>query len=198
MRMLAARRAPGKDHKEATDAANQPLPTWTDKELKAIQTELIRLGLYRATADGDLGAGTQSALVEAFGSDEWRAMDGATCLTKLKAAKPPPGAKGDKPGQHDMRYGEMFKDGVLDMTLALGFDEGGLNKAGLKNLLGRTHRRGLRARRGRGGGDLQAGRPHARRHRRLVRQEGRAHVQSAGRHAAPDPCGRAARVQPRR
>jgi hypothetical protein len=127
------RRAPTKDHKEATDAANQPLPTWTKKEIESIQTQLIRLGLYTLTADGDLGAGTQSALVEAFGSDEWRTMDAATCLGKLKTAKPPT-PSGAKKGQHELRFGEMFKDGVLDMTVALGFDEGGLNKDALKNL----------------------------------------------------------------
>jgi len=127
------RRAPAKDHKEATDAANQALPTWTKREIESIQAQLIRLGLYILTADGDLGAGTQSGLVEAFGSDEWRTMDAATCLGKLKAAKPSaPG--GGKKGQHELRLGEMFKDGVLDMTVALGFDEGGLNKAALTNL----------------------------------------------------------------
>jgi hypothetical protein len=56
----AIRHAPAKDHTEAAAAAAQPLPTWTEPELKAIQGELIRLGLYRATADGDFGVGTQS------------------------------------------------------------------------------------------------------------------------------------------
>lgn len=127
------RRAPAKDHKEATDAANEPLPGWSKSEIKAIQSELIRLGLYTLTADSDLGPRTQSGLVEAFGSDEWRKMDGATCLAKLKAAKPT-APVGSKKGQHELRLGEMFKDGVLDMTLALGFDEKGFNKAGLTNL----------------------------------------------------------------
>lgn len=127
------RRAPAKDHKEATDAANQPLPGWTKSEIEAIQNQLIRLGLYTLTADGDLGAGTQSGLVEAFGSDEWRTMDAATCLSKLTAAKPST-TGGAKKGQHELRLGEMFKDGVLDMTVALGFDEGGANKPALKNL----------------------------------------------------------------
>jgi hypothetical protein len=127
------RRALAKDHQEATDAANQPLPGWTKPEIESIQNQLIRLGLYTLTADGDLGARTQSALVEAFGSDEWRTMDAATCLGRLKAAKPS-AAGGAKPGQHELRLGEMFKDGVLDMTVALGFDEGGANKPALKNL----------------------------------------------------------------
>jgi len=130
----AIRRAPARDHAEAAAAAALPLPAWSQKELKAIQTELIRLGLYRATADGDFGEGTQSALVEAFGSDEWRGIDAATCVTRLKAAKPTPGKSGDRAGQHELLYGEMFKDGVLDMTIALGFDEQGFNRAGLANL----------------------------------------------------------------
>jgi len=127
------RRAPAKDHKEATEAANKPLPSWSESDIKSIQAQLIRLGLYTQTADGDLGAGTQSGLVEAFGSDEWRTMDAATCLGKLKVAKPSVAAGGKK-GQHELRLGEMLKDGVLDMTVALGFDEDGFNKAALKNL----------------------------------------------------------------
>jgi hypothetical protein len=100
------------------DSTNKP--AWSEAEIKPIQKELIRLGLYRATADGDLGAGTDSALVEAFGGDAWRKMAAADVLTKLKAAAPPAGTA----GEHNLRYGEMFKDGILDMTLALGFDEG--------------------------------------------------------------------------
>jgi hypothetical protein len=68
----------------------------------------------RTLADADLGAGTQSGLVEAFGSDEWRTMDAVTCLGKLKTAKVSAPA-GSKNGQHELRFGEMFKDGVLDM-----------------------------------------------------------------------------------
>lgn len=102
------RRAPAKNHTQATAAANQPLPTWTEPEIKLIQAQLIRLGLYRATADGDLGPGTQSGLVEAFGSDEWRTMDGATCLGKLKVAKAPAPA-GSNRGQHQLRFGEMSR-----------------------------------------------------------------------------------------
>jgi hypothetical protein len=69
----------------------------------------------------------------AFGSEEWRTMDAATCLGKLTAAQPSaPG--GARPGQHE-RLGEMFKDGVLDVTIALGFDEDGANKRGLWNLV---------------------------------------------------------------
>jgi hypothetical protein len=122
------------DHQGAIEAANQPLPAWTRPEIVSIQNQLSRLGLYTSTADGSLGARTQSGLVEAFGSDEWRTMDAATCLGKLRAAQPSaPG--GARRGQHELRLGEMFKDGVLDVTIALGFDEDGANKPALWNLV---------------------------------------------------------------
>lgn len=124
--------APANAHKKATDAANQPLPGWTSPQIQSIQNQLIRLGLYTLPADGNLGTLTQSGLVEAFGSDEWRTMDAATCLGKLQAAKPS-AAGGARKGQHELRLGEMFKDGVLDITVALGFDEDGENRPARRN-----------------------------------------------------------------
>lgn len=111
-------------------------PEWKGDELKPIQKELIRLGLYTLTADGDLGRGTEAGLIEAFGGDEWRTLTPAECLARLKAAAVPTGSK---KGEHALRYGEMFKDGLIDMTLGLGFDEGDLhngpaNKDALDNL----------------------------------------------------------------
>jgi uncharacterized protein DUF4157 len=97
-----------------------PAPAWTKEEIAQIQIELIRLGLYTLTADGKFGSGTETGLVEAFGGEEWRKDAAATVLARLKAAKPPPGGKA---GEHDFRYGEMFKDGLLEMTLGIGFDE---------------------------------------------------------------------------
>jgi hypothetical protein len=114
--------------------ANQPLPGWTRPEIVSIQKQLSRLGLYTFTADGNLGARTQSGLVEAFGSEEWRTMDAATCLGKLAAAQSS-AAGGARPGQHELRLGEMFKDGVLDVTIGLGFDEDGANKPALWHLV---------------------------------------------------------------
>lgn len=116
------------------DPAPATAPTgsaaWTSSEIKAIQTELKRLGLYTLTIDGGLGQSTDIGLVEAFGGDEWRQMDATTALSRLKAAKP---VASGKRGEHEFRYGEMFKDGLLDMTLALGFDEGNHNIAALKS-----------------------------------------------------------------
>lgn len=126
----AAASSSATNHTTAVAAQNQPLPTWSGKEIKAIQRELRRLGLYRLTIDTILGKGTEGGLVEAFGSDEWRTMDADTCLTRLREAKKPTGVK----GQHELRWGEMFKDGVLDMTVALGFDEAGFNISALSNL----------------------------------------------------------------
>ncbi|HEY5943836.1 MAG TPA: hypothetical protein VIV40_00015 [Kofleriaceae bacterium] len=126
----AAPAAATPNHATAVAAENQPLPTWNKHESKAIQKELRRLGLYRLDIDGILGKGSESGLVEAFGSDEWRTMDAETCLTRLREAKKPTGVK----GQHELRWGEMFKDGVIDMTVGLGFDEAGFNHAALANL----------------------------------------------------------------
>jgi hypothetical protein len=104
---------------------------WTADEIKAIQGELIRLGLYHMTADGKLGSYTEIGLVEAFGGDEWRALSASVALTRLKKAK----SSGGKRGEHAFRYGEMFKDGLLDITLGLGFDPSTLPKTALNNFV---------------------------------------------------------------
>ncbi|HEX7840307.1 MAG TPA: DUF4157 domain-containing protein [Kofleriaceae bacterium] len=109
---------------------NTVRPAWTKAEVIKLQVELKRLGLYRLDADGDLADKTDSALVEAFGDNTWRTMTAATALTRLKAAKPPTGPK----GEHALRYGEMFADGLLDITLGVGFDEFGNNEMVLDEL----------------------------------------------------------------
>lgn len=90
--------------------------SWSSDQKKAVQRELARLGLYSSTIDGDLGKGSKAALVEAFGGDEWSKLSAEEALKRLMSATPSPSAGG-------IRYGEMFKDGLLDMTLGLGFDE---------------------------------------------------------------------------
>ena len=100
-------------------AAVETHPDWTRDELGTIQRELRRLGLYRMAIDRIFGPGTRSGLVEAFGGDEWMTLSPAVIIERLKAAAPPSGKK----GEHQFRYGEMFKDGILDITVGIGFDE---------------------------------------------------------------------------
>lgn len=106
----------GRGNADAAAKLDAAKPTWTTDESKAIQRELARLGLYKAGIDGDVGKGSRAALVEAFGGDEWSALSATEALAKLSAATP----QGGKDG---VRYGEMFKDGVLDVTIGVGFDE---------------------------------------------------------------------------
>jgi hypothetical protein len=94
-------------------------PAWTQDEIRNLQRELARLGLYRLAVDGLLGRRTDAGLVEAFGDNTWRTMTAADVWARLKAARPPTGHK----GQHALRFGEMLADGLLDITLGLGFDE---------------------------------------------------------------------------
>jgi hypothetical protein len=94
-------------------------PTWPPAQLRLIHGELLRLGLQHNPATGVFTESTQRALVEAFGSDEWRALDGAAVLERLRAAVAPSPSS----GEHNPLYGHMFKDGVLDVTLGIGFDE---------------------------------------------------------------------------
>jgi hypothetical protein len=97
------------------------LPDWSDAQLRAIQRQLRRMGFYRLRIDGIYGPGTQGALVEAFGGEEWRRLEPDAIESRLSTAEAPRGRR----GEHRVRYGEMFKDGILDMTLGIGFDEAG-------------------------------------------------------------------------
>ncbi|HEX2204307.1 MAG TPA: hypothetical protein VHG91_13445, partial [Longimicrobium sp.] len=89
--------------------------------IKEVQRKLAALGLYRYTIDGGLGNETKAALLEAFGDESWRTLSGPDAAKKLAAATKPTGTA----GEHRFRFGEMFRDGVLDFTLAVGFDEKG-------------------------------------------------------------------------
>jgi hypothetical protein len=102
-----------------TTPGEQAYKSWTKDEIKRIQRELRRLRLYNLRIDdGDLGKVCDQGLVEAFGGDEWRMLDAMTVLERLKAAERPETGKG-----HDLRYGELFKDGLLDLTFGYGFME---------------------------------------------------------------------------
>jgi hypothetical protein len=110
------------------------LPAWTPAQLGVIQTQLKKLGLYPFTVDRTFGENTENALVEAFGGDEWRKLGPDELIKRLQAAKKTPG----KAGEHNLRYGEMFKDGLLDMSMGVGFQESGWGKTiaeGLKKSL---------------------------------------------------------------
>jgi hypothetical protein len=115
-------RSPKTKAKQAKPKEKEKLPPWSRGQLLAVQKELRRLGLYRGALDKLFGPLTRLALVEAFGDESWRTLEPTKLLEGLKGAKPPPGGK---KGEHRFRYGELFKDGVLDMTLGIGFDEGG-------------------------------------------------------------------------
>ena len=105
---------------EEPPTADKPYLAWTKDEVRPIQRELRRMRLYDLTVDGILGKISDQGLVEAFGGDEWRTMDSAGVLERLKAAERPK-PKGAKGG--DFRYGELFKDGLLDLTFGYGFME---------------------------------------------------------------------------
>jgi uncharacterized protein DUF4157 len=111
------RAAPGPAILRRADGA--PVPSWSAQELRQIQGGLQRLGLYQPKPTGTLDAATQSGLVEAFGDESWRTMSAADVTARLAAADKPQGTA----GEHRLRYGELFKDGVLDVTLSVGFDE---------------------------------------------------------------------------
>jgi Domain of unknown function (DUF4157) len=110
------------------------VPAWTPAQLGVIQTQLKKLGLYPFTVDRLFGDNTENALVEAFGGDEWRKLSPDELIKRLQGAKPPAG----KAAEHNLRYGELFKDGLLDVSMGVGFQEDGWGKTiaqGLKKSL---------------------------------------------------------------
>jgi hypothetical protein len=92
-------------------------PGWTGREVGLVQKELARIGLYHLRVDQDLGSGTEAGLVDAFGDDSWRTMSASDVVSRLKAVATP------KSKDKNFHYGQMFKDGLLDITLGVGFDE---------------------------------------------------------------------------
>jgi hypothetical protein len=92
---------------------------WKEDSVKAVQTELTRLRLYDKGIDGKPGFFTHQGLIEAFGGYDWVDLSDEDLLKRLQAAKTPPAKSG-----HRLRYGVMFADGVLDITLGIGYWEG--------------------------------------------------------------------------
>lgn len=117
---------------------------WKYRDLINIQRQLRRLGLYpyrknghRLRIDGTWGDGTRSALVEAYGGYSWQNLPSSTVITNLKAAKKPKGRR----RQHNFRYGEMFSDKWLELSVSIGFDENGrhaFKRKGIVNYLTKT------------------------------------------------------------
>jgi hypothetical protein len=104
---------------EAPPPAAAGYAAWTDTEVRAIQRELVRLRLYNLRVDGDLGPRTAAALGEAFGSDAWQTQTSTEVTEALRAAVEPWAG-----GGRSLRYSELFRDGVLDVTFGIGFIEG--------------------------------------------------------------------------
>jgi hypothetical protein len=117
--LMARQPAPGTT--DAKAAADAPYLSWTKDEVRPIQRELRRLRLYDLSIDGILGKVSDQGLVEAFGGDEWRELDSGTVLERLKGATRPKPGRGK--GGGDFRYGELFKDGLLDLTFGYGYME---------------------------------------------------------------------------
>ena len=94
------------------------------RTVKAVQQALIDLGfaLVRHEKDGDYGAETQTA-IKLF--RDRRSIPGdqlsARALGELDRTAPKPGAR----EEHYFDYERLFEDGYMDVSLAVGFDEGG-------------------------------------------------------------------------
>ncbi len=96
---------------------------WTADEVREIQRQLTRLRLYNLTVDGDLGQRTEVSLSEAFGDESWRTRTATEVVESLRAAE-----TGWAGGGRSLRYAELFRDGVLDVTFGMGFLEGELSE----------------------------------------------------------------------
>jgi hypothetical protein len=96
---------------------------WSEDEVRTIQRELTRLRLYNLTVDGDLGARTEVSLSEAFGSEAWRTQTATEVTEALRAAETGWGG-----GGRSLRYSELFRDGVLDVTFGMGYLEGSMGE----------------------------------------------------------------------
>jgi hypothetical protein len=103
---------------EAAAPPSDPADSWSRDEIRAVQRQLQRLRLYDLLIDGKRGRFTEQGLMEAFGSEEWRQLDAATVTARLTAATRPSGGAG-----RTLRYAELFRDGVFDVTFGMGYKE---------------------------------------------------------------------------
>ena len=111
---------------DAVAAGEAVLDTSSENEgVRQVQESLDALGFKLPVhgADGDFGGETVHA-VKAFqlevGLPETGTVDSAT-LEALRAVAPPPGQVLERAPD----YGALYEDGRLDMTIAIGYDEGG-------------------------------------------------------------------------
>jgi peptidoglycan hydrolase-like protein with peptidoglycan-binding domain len=99
--------------------------------VKAVQEGLNAIGfeMFRHGADGRFGGETREA-VAMF--RRRRGMDGdqltAKALGELDQTAPPPGGQ----EEHYLDYERLFEDGYLDVTIGVGYDEGGTHVSSLK------------------------------------------------------------------
>jgi hypothetical protein len=70
-------------------AAGRSAAEWAPGEVKPIQRELRRLGLYDKCTDGVLGCNTRASLDDAFGGHEWERLGADGLLTNLATTDGP-------------------------------------------------------------------------------------------------------------
>jgi hypothetical protein len=137
--LLLGRAALQRQPAAAASPDEPALPEWSDSELRSIQRQLRRVGLYGAAIDAIAGARTRGGLTEAFGHEHWRAMAPTAILDQLTRA---PALPREQRGRR-VRYAELFKDGVLDITLGIGFDESGGHSRKLPEFIRALEERGF-------------------------------------------------------
>lgn len=108
------------------------------EHVKVLQQGLLDLG-YRLVggADGAFGGQSKAAVEQFQRNNPPLGVDGIVgknTLSKLQELAPPPGQR----AQLYPEYDRMFQDGVLDVTMAVGYDE-----ANWHEVAGRTIRHGL-------------------------------------------------------
>jgi hypothetical protein len=95
------------------------LPDWSPAQLGVIQKHLKRMGLYQLGVDRKFGPGTEFALVEAFGDNEWRYQPVATTIAALATGRTAEKRRDGKPADRTLAYGHLLGDGVLTLSVAI-------------------------------------------------------------------------------
>lgn len=117
-------------------------------EVKAAQEKLIRAGydLPKHGADSDFGGETEAA-VKQFQGDRKPPLPATGVLddTTMKALDAAPAVVRQAPvkGVQYPEYNQMFKDGVMQTTMAVGFDEDGNDLSARRTVLEGLQQRGF-------------------------------------------------------